>query len=72
LTENSKLNLTQTIVGVALKRTPNGKFTPKALRDHQVGGLLLVVGTRTATWCVDYKPHHPEGLLDAPRRPRAR
>jgi integrase len=57
LSENSKLNLTQTIVGVALKRTPNGKFTPNALRDYQVGGLLLVVGTRTATWCVDYKPH---------------
>ena len=26
-------------------------------RDHEVGGLLLVVGARKATWCVDYKPH---------------
>ena len=53
-----KHNLTQTIVGAALKRTPDGKFAPKApLRDHEVGGLLLVVGIRTATWCVDYKPH---------------
>jgi integrase len=52
-----KPKLTQTIVGAALKRTPDRKFTPKALRDHDVGGLLLVVGTRTATWCIDYKPH---------------
>jgi integrase len=53
-----KLKLTQTIVGAALKRTSDGKFAPKApLRDHEVGGLLLVIGTRTATWCIDYKPH---------------
>jgi hypothetical protein len=52
-----KLKLTQTIVGTALRRTPDGKFAPKApLRDHEVGGLLLVIGARTAIWCVDYKP----------------
>lgn len=52
-----KLKLTQTIVGIALKRTPDGNFAPKApVRDHEVGGLLLVIGARTATWCVDYKP----------------
>jgi integrase len=65
LTEDPKLKLTQTIVSTALKRTPNGRFTPKTLRDHQVGGLLLVVGTRAATWCVDYKPH---GVRDDGRR----
>ena len=49
--------LTQTIVGAFLKRGPDGGFTPSETRDHEVGGLLLVVGVRKATWCVDYKPH---------------
>jgi integrase len=40
-----------------LKRGPNGLFTPSATRDHEVGGLVLVVGVRKATWAVDYKPH---------------
>ena len=49
--------LTQTIVGALLKRGPDGLFAPSKTRDHEVGGLLLVVGVRKATWCVDYKPH---------------
>ena len=49
--------LTQTIVGPLLKRGPDGFFAPSKTRDHEVGGLLLVVGVRKATWCVDYKPH---------------
>ena len=49
--------LTQTIVGASLKRGPDGLFTPSTKRDHEVGGLLLVVGVRKAAWCVDYKPH---------------
>ena len=65
MTEDPKLKLTQTTVGAALKRTPEGKFTPKTLRDHEVGGLLLAVGTRKATWCVDYKPH---GMREDGRR----
>ena len=49
--------LTQAIVGALLKRGPDGCFTPSKTRDHEVGGLLLVIGVRKATWCVDYKPH---------------
>ena len=49
--------LTQTTVGALLKRGPDGLFTPTTTRDHEVGGLLLVVGVRKATWAVDYKPH---------------
>jgi integrase len=58
--------LTQTIVGALLKRGPNGLFAPSKTRDHEVGGLLLVVGVRKATWCVDYKPH---GTREDGRRP---
>jgi integrase len=49
--------LTHTIVGALLKRGPEGLFMPSKMRDHEVGGLLLVVGVRKAAWCVDYKPH---------------
>ena len=50
--------LTQTTVGALLRRGPGGSFlTPGISRDHEVGGLLLVVGARKATWAVDYKPH---------------
>jgi integrase len=49
--------LTQTAVGALLKRGPDGSFKPSVTRDHEVGGLLLVVRTRFATWFVDYKPH---------------
>ena len=49
--------LTQTTVGALLKRGPDGSFTRRRTRDHEVGGLLLVVGIRKATWTVDYKPH---------------
>ena len=49
--------LTQTIVGALLKRGPDGLFAPSKTRDHEVGGLLLIVGVRKAAWCVDYKPH---------------
>ncbi len=55
--EDPKPKLTQTIVSAALKRKSDGKFTPKTLRDHEVAALMLIVGTRRATWCVDYKPH---------------
>jgi hypothetical protein len=40
-----------------LKRKSNGNFTPSKTRDHEVGGLLLIVGTCAASWFVDYKPH---------------
>ena len=49
--------LTQTTVGALLKRGPDGLFTPSKTRDPEVGGLLLIIGVRKATWCVDYKPH---------------
>ena len=49
--------LTQTTVGALLKRKPDGNFTPSKTRDHEVGGPLLIVRTRNATWFVDYKPH---------------
>jgi integrase len=49
--------LTQTTVGALLKRKSDGNFTPSKTRDHEVGGLLLIVRTRAATWFVDYKPH---------------
>ena len=46
MTQGTKPKLTQTIVGAAMKRTPDGKqfAEPQILRDHEVGGLLLVVG----------------------------
>ena len=55
--EPTMTKLTQTTVGALLKRKPDGSFTPSATRDHEVGGLVGVVGVRKATWCVDYKPH---------------
>lgn len=59
MSRDGKTKLTQTLVTAALKRTPDGKqfAAPQVLRDHEVGGLLLIVGARSATWCVDYKPH---------------
>jgi integrase len=55
--EPTMTKLTQTTVGALLKRRPDGAFTPSRTRDHEVGGLLLVIGVRKATWAVDYKPH---------------
>ena len=55
--------MTQTTVGALLKRGPDGVFTPSRTRDHEVGGLVLVVGVRKATW---------GGRLQAARDPRGR
>jgi integrase len=54
---SSRAKMTQTTVSAALKRGHDQKLRPKTLRDHEVGGLLLHVGGRTASWMVDYKPH---------------
>ena len=43
--------------GRAVEARARWPFTPSQTRDHEVGGLLLVVGVRKATWAVDYKPH---------------
>ena len=48
----------QKAVTAALRRGPGGAFTPqKPLRDPVVGGHLLVVGKRTASWQLSYTPH---------------
>ena len=36
--------------GRVLEAGPAEAFTPSKSRDHEVGGLLLVVGVRKATW----------------------
>jgi integrase len=55
--EPTMTRLTQAIVGALLKRERDGCFTPSKTRDHEVDGLRLIVGTRKATWTVDYTPH---------------
>src|SRR5271166_6591150 len=49
--------LDQKAVTAALRRGSDGAFTAKILRDHVVGGLLLVVGRRKASWQLSYIPH---------------
>jgi integrase len=57
--------MTQTTVSALLKRSPDGSFQSSVTRDHEVGGLLLIVSARKAIWAVDYKPH---GKRDDGRR----
>jgi integrase len=52
---------TQASVHSALRRV-DGVFTPGRHADHEVPGLALLVGRRSARWVYSYKPHgaHPE------------
>ena len=58
--------LDQNVVSAALRREPD---IPPVLHDHKVGGLWLVVGTRTAKWQLSYiaRGRTPEGKRP-PRR----
>jgi hypothetical protein len=48
---------TQASMNSALRRGMDGAMTPGRHPDHEVRGLALVVGRRSARWVYSYKPH---------------
>src|SRR5262249_9019086 len=48
---------TQASLNAALRRGPDGAMTPGRHADHDVPGLALAVGRRSARWVYSYKPH---------------
>jgi integrase len=54
---------TQASVNSALRRGIDGATTPGRHTDHEVPGLMLAVGRRSARWVYSYKPHgvNPKG-----------
>lgn len=48
---------TQASVQSALRRRSDSAMTPGRHADHEVAGLALVVGRRSARWVYSYKPH---------------
>jgi integrase len=48
---------TQASLNSALRRGVDGALTPGRHADHEVRGLALVVGRRSARWVYSYKPH---------------
>jgi len=61
---------TQASLNSALRRGTDGAMTPGRHADHEVPGLALVVGRRSARWVFSYKPRgvNPNGGKRWPTR----